>query len=187
MTYYQNQNQNQNQNQINQEILNFNENLRIYQNMYNTIVNKTEAISPADETYLLNLKQELLDSANYIISNIDMQINENQSANMNANMNQSQLIQQRMDIYELWDRISNNDFQEQVSINNSLVGSLEDTNLKYTSSYYVYLTNILLAITVVSILLHFFLNRNTSTFGSAILLIICILAIYYGAKYFGVF
>ena len=184
-------NNNQNQiGQINQEILSFKQNVAIYKRIYTAILNKSATISLADKNNLLSLKEELLESANNIISNIDYELQGIQNTGVQGTGVQgteTQMIQERIGIHDLWEQIYNNDFQEQILINNNLVGSLEDTKLRYTSNYYVYLVNILLAITVICILLHFYFNKNTSTFGSAILLIICILAIYYGAKYLHIF
>ena len=171
--------------QVNNEIAAFKENVAAYEKLYQQLNAETDGnLSQANIEYLLALKKELLAASRQILTNINTIDNSQTNApGITDPTLSNSLMKNKGDIYDLIELIESTDLKEQLQIRMNLEGSLENSKMRYDAINIQYLIYTFVAIIVISLLVNAFINKESSTFHDIILIIICVVAIYYGGKY----
>jgi hypothetical protein len=173
--------------QVNNEIANFKNNVSVYEKLYQKLYTETNGNLGIENTkILLSLKTELLTESQDILTKINTIDNsQTNSPGITNPASASALMRNKGDVYDLIELMNNTNLkaQEQIQIRYNLVGSLEDSKLRYDSINIYYLIYTFIAIVATSLLVNAFINRNSSGFGDILLIIVCIIAVIYGGKY----
>ena len=171
--------------QVNKEIAFFKSNVAEYESLFNKLNTGSGGdLSQANIEYLLALKSELLAESQKILSNINTIDNSQTNAPGITNPSTaSSLMQNKGDIYELIALMESTDLKEQLQIRSNLQGSLEDSKMRYDSINIQYLMYTFIAVIAISLLVNALINKDGSSMGDIILILICVAAIYYGGKY----
>ena len=74
---------------------------------------------------------------------------------------------------------------KQKNMQETIIGSLEDSDLSYKSLQVNYILNLILIITILCLFFYFLFNKSDSLFSWGLLLILMLIFIFIMSKYFG--
>ena len=154
---------------LKKEIEDFSKNIIRYISLY-----KQNPISKETK----NIKKKLLDESQEIIKKLDEMelLIENQDAYEN-------LSKKKAALHSQIDKLHFDKMDELIEIKDNLLGNLEDSKLKYNSVYLYYLLNVIVVITIICLIVHFYFSKGDSVFVNAVLLIGSIILVYVIAKF----
>jgi hypothetical protein len=80
-------------------------------------------------------------------------------------------------------KVLENNFNKELEIRRTMIGSLNTENLRYNTINIQYIVYTILTITIVSLIFYFFINNVNNTLGNLLVIIIAILLIFIICKY----